>query len=299
MWHKMRLGLLLAVVVLYATGARPSGPEDEQLKQWHAQDVAVFRVGAVILLALAVSACFIFLPKALLRLQHRLMTQARLRPKTVKRRSSRSSEADDILFYYKVKDEEKGPYTLKQLTSMWDYGQITADALHRTSDSSEWLPLLERFAEGQPLGQPRTDSALGEGKRMAAQTGSAQMETQKELASNAKNWGVGFAGIVVLLIIIGAVFGPSHSSDNSAPSPGLSTSHKSARQVIQDWAAARHGRDANVSIDSGFYGGAYQVTVRAQIHGGIYDGGYDRYTYTVYVDESAQSVTSAQLVEHN
>jgi hypothetical protein len=59
---------------------------------------------------------------------------------------------DNMLFYYKVKDEEKGPYTFKQLTSMWDNGQITADALHRRSDSSEWLPLLQRFSEVKPLG---------------------------------------------------------------------------------------------------------------------------------------------------
>ena len=33
-------------------------------------------------------------------------------------------------FYFKVKDVEKGPYTLGQLSSMWDNGQIAADAVH-------------------------------------------------------------------------------------------------------------------------------------------------------------------------
>jgi hypothetical protein len=61
----------------------------------------------------------------------------------------------------------------------------------------------------------------------------------------------------------------------------------------------RHGRNANVDIQSGFYGGAYQVTVRVQIHGGTYDGGYDRYTYTILLNKSQQQVTSAELVEHN
>lgn len=61
----------------------------------------------------------------------------------------------------------------------------------------------------------------------------------------------------------------------------------------------RHGRNVNVDIQSGFYGGAYQVTVRVPIHGGPYDGGYDRYTYTILLDKFGQQVTSAELVEHN
>jgi len=68
----------------------------------------------------------------------------------------------NILFYYKVNDAEKGPNTLKQLTSMWDNGQITADALHRTSDSTEWLPLLKRFSEPHPVSQLSSDSELAE-----------------------------------------------------------------------------------------------------------------------------------------
>jgi len=66
--------------------------------------------------------------------------------------SANSSPNENSLFYYRAKDEEKGPHTLKQLTSMWQNGQITADALYRTSDSSEWLPLAERFAALEPTG---------------------------------------------------------------------------------------------------------------------------------------------------
>jgi hypothetical protein len=47
------------------------------------------------------------------------------------------------LYYYKSKDATKGPYTLEQLRGLWMNGQITADALYRGNDSSQWLPLRE------------------------------------------------------------------------------------------------------------------------------------------------------------
>jgi hypothetical protein len=66
----------------------------------------------------------------------------------------------NTLFYYKVKDEEKGPYTLGQLRSMWDSGQVTADVVSRSSDSSEWFPLLQLFTSAQTSGQlPVQDTA--------------------------------------------------------------------------------------------------------------------------------------------
>jgi hypothetical protein len=126
-------------------------------------------------------------------------------------------------------------------------------------------------------------------------------KSQSETHTKAKHWGMRVAitiiGIFAMLVVLGAVI------EKPTSSPSLSNTKrphkKSAREVIREWAGDRHGRDANVDIQSGFYGGAYQVTVRVQIHGGIYDGGYDRYTYTVFLDESAQRVRSAELVEHN
>jgi len=47
------------------------------------------------------------------------------------------------LYHYKIKDETKGPYTIEQLRGLWMNGQITADTLYRSEDSSEWLPLRE------------------------------------------------------------------------------------------------------------------------------------------------------------
>jgi len=156
--------------------------------------------------------------------------------------SSPAPPKGDILFYYKVKDDEKGPYTLKQLTSMWDNGQITADALHRPSDSSEWLPLLQRFSEVKPLSQPTNGSALEQKAQApppaAGATNASNIhavketettsrekpaaiplaEGHKEPNSKVKTGCLGCLGIVVVLIIIGAIFNSSESSKTGSPS---------------------------------------------------------------------------------
>ena len=45
------------------------------------------------------------------------------------------------LFYYKIGNDERGPYTLEQLRSLWVNGQITANAFYRDDGDSNWLPL--------------------------------------------------------------------------------------------------------------------------------------------------------------
>lgn len=68
-----------------------------------------------------------------------------------------SSGAAETLFYYKVREEKKGPYTLKQLISILEGGQIAADAVYRTSDATEWLPLLPQFLGPKSFTQPAED----------------------------------------------------------------------------------------------------------------------------------------------
>lgn len=67
-------------------------------------------------------------------------------------------------------------------------------------------------------------------------------------------------------------------------------SHKSARQLIRDRAEALYGRDADVTIDSGYAGGAYTVTVSQNFH---------TYTYAVKVDEAAQEITMWKLTAND
>ena len=59
---------------------------------------------------------------------------------------------------------------------------------------------------------------------MAAQTVSAEAEAQTKLVSNARKWLLGFAGIMVLLVIIGTLVGLAHFSSKRPPSPGISAS---------------------------------------------------------------------------
>jgi hypothetical protein len=51
------------------------------------------------------------------------------------------------LFYYKIGDLEKGPYTFEQLRSLWNSGQITGDAIYRGEQSSEWALLSVRIGK--------------------------------------------------------------------------------------------------------------------------------------------------------
>lgn len=56
-------------------------------------------------------------------------------------------QSNTKMFFLKVKEEEKGPYTFQQLKTMWSNGQITADALYRATDSSQWFPLSKLCSE--------------------------------------------------------------------------------------------------------------------------------------------------------
>jgi TM2 domain-containing membrane protein YozV len=111
-------------------------------------------------------------------------------------------------------------------------------------------------------------------------------------------WGI-FAVVCVLVIMAGAN-GPNNGGSISGGSgSGHSSSHKSARQLITDYAKDHYGRDADVEIEGGFAGGSYQVTVRTRVEGGTYDGGINRSSYTVTVDESAQQIKSWEMYDHN
>lgn len=87
-----------------------------------------------------------------------------------------------------------------------------------------------------------------------------------------------------------AEFEKKHADDNNSRSSSSvsGSSHKSARQLIRDRAEALHGRNADVTIDSGYAGGAYTVTISDHDK-------FHTYTYAVTVDEAAQKITSWEL----
>ena len=87
-----------------------------------------------------------------------------------------------------------------------------------------------KFAESQPITRPANDPSRRE-EQMAAQTVGAPIEPQTKLASNARKWLLGFAGIVVLLVIVGTIVGLSYFSNNRAPSRGASTSQVTKSDV--------------------------------------------------------------------
>ena len=110
-------------------------------------------------------------------------------------------------------------------------------------------------------------------------------------------WGI-FAAVCILGFISAAADKESGGGGGGSSS-SHSSSHKSARQLIRDYAQDHYGRNADVEIESGFAGGAFQVTVRTPISGGANDGGIQSNSYTVTVDESAQEITSWKMYDHN
>ena len=65
-----------------------------------------------------------------------------------------------------------------------------------------------------------------------------------------------------------------------------STGYKTAKMLLAEHVEALHGAKAECTIDSGFSGGAYQVTV-------FVEG--KSYSYVAEVDENAQKITSWEL----
>lgn len=117
----------------------------------------------------------------------------------------------------------------------------------------------------------------------AVQSGSAHLKGWYKKAA--------IAGGIALLAICGFALlkGVMGRTGSGGTSGGVTQSaNKSGRQLIRDYAEARHGRNADVDIQSGFFGGAYQVTVSDHEN-------FHTYTYAVEVDEKGQRVTAWQL----
>jgi len=98
-------------------------------------------------------------------------------------------------------------------------------------------------------------------------------------------WGI-FAAVCILGLISTAAdkeSGGDSGSGGSSSSHG--SSHKSARQLIRDRVVELYGSKVDVTIDSGYAGGAYQVTVADNEH-------FHNYTIIVTVDEANQEITS-------
>lgn len=53
-------------------------------------------------------------------------------------------------YYIAMRDEQKGPYTMTQLETMWQAGTITADALYCAEGMTAWASIEELFRLGNP-----------------------------------------------------------------------------------------------------------------------------------------------------
>jgi len=61
-------------------------------------------------------------------------------------------------YHITVQGEQKGPYSLSQLQSMWESGTITSDSLYWNTESEEWKPIKELVEAPPPVLEEQPES---------------------------------------------------------------------------------------------------------------------------------------------
>lgn len=74
----------------------------------------------------------------------------------------------DDRYWLLIGNENKGPYTLAQLKSMWGSGSITADTLYSQEGFETWIPLSSFLDQKPPASLPQNSA-------------SAQKESEKRI----------------------------------------------------------------------------------------------------------------------
>jgi hypothetical protein len=76
--------------------------------------------------------------------------------------SGPARESAPVLYRVRKGDTVQGPYTLRQLSVMWQSGGLTADAEYATDGATEWKPLLRLMedAESRASGSPSPVDSL-------------------------------------------------------------------------------------------------------------------------------------------
>ncbi len=65
--------------------------------------------------------------------------------------------SDPIKYYVMVGEEQKGPYTLAQLQTMWKAGSLTVDTQYWFEGQGEWMPLGTILELLEPPERSRAD----------------------------------------------------------------------------------------------------------------------------------------------
>ena len=60
-------------------------------------------------------------------------------------------------YYLQVNNDQKGPYALSQIQSMWNSGSITSDSIYWNAQENQWKPINELIKSALPvIEQPHT-----------------------------------------------------------------------------------------------------------------------------------------------
>jgi hypothetical protein len=67
------------------------------------------------------------------------------------------SSPNETLYFVEISGQDRGPYTIGQLRSMWQSGAVTASTLYSFEGAAEWSPLIQlrEQLEPPPVRPPR------------------------------------------------------------------------------------------------------------------------------------------------
>src|ERR1035441_8072326 len=166
------------------------------------------------------------------------------------------------LFFYKLKDEQKGPYTYEQLNTIRKGGQITADAVYRLSDSEEWRPISALCSPPDEI----TRALLLRVKRRA---GFVERVKAKEII---RKIAVGVVLVFGLYSLLTGIF-----ADKEAIKSELVNSRSWLQQQSEEGRVFNNQngdemsrRAAEVSIDLQYHGRAVESVIEGRVERGLF-----------------------------
>ena len=106
-------------------------------------------------------------------------------------------------YYLQVNDEQKGPYALSQIQSMWNSGAITSDSLYWDATDEQWKSINE-LVDQEPLATPLPPPAIANAPRaQESEQRWATVETKSEFLGEGCIW----QGVGIILCFIWFPFG--------------------------------------------------------------------------------------------
>ena len=115
-------------------------------------------------------------------------------------------------YWLSVGSENKGPYTLFQLKSMWNSGLITADTIYCQEGFEQWVPFASLFPETPPVAPQEAAPPESDNRILPALVLCLFLGVFGAHAFYARRIKQGVAILVCMLIPVVVFFGPIFST---------------------------------------------------------------------------------------